>query len=895
MPDNMIKNTKPLVLYLDDESINLRLFNLSFKNDYHVTIIKSGEEALELISETIFDVIVSDQRMPGISGTEFMSRAKKISPNSKFILLTGYTDIEALEKAINEVGIWQYVKKPWEPSNLRIIIDNAYSSLLVENENRIISAALRQSEKRLNLALEGTDAGVWDWNLITNEVYFSPTWKSMIGYKDSELDNNIKTWENLLHPDDLQLTFTHLDEYLNGTVNKYELEFRLKHKEGYFVHILSRGSGQKGINRKYDRLTGTHIDLSEKYKAQNEVKKLNEELEERVERRTQALKLLNIQLIQRNKFEHLISKISSELIATNSDKIDIQINQSLTDINEFSSATKSFIFQLSEGNKISVSNEINSKGNESNVYYNFNDIPINKLSLFQKKIDNNEILIIKDVNNITEDFYLEKKLLKESNISSLLMIPLRTQSDSIGCFGISFNSQGREWNQEDISLLKFIGEIFSNAIVRSRNETKIIEREKSLSKANSIILDTERKTKLLQNIASIANSPLKIDEALILSHKIIINKGKGLSGILVEVPQDELEEIEIKNIITNTEKEEENLRILFNTEENKLREIVKNTINNKEIIIKRDIEVDYNMNTILTCSFDVTSIPILVKGKVKHIFISLFPPNDNGITDLNVLSEITREISFVVDRDIIKQELSKSLLKEQELSELKSQFIAMASHQFRTPLAIIQSNIELFQMLAEQIDSSIKSKFDLVSIRIQEEVVRLTSLMNDVLLLGKLNANAQKVRIKKYNIKNVIDRNLNKLNQLQKDNRVCLSSETGEANEIILDEELFDHAFNNLIENAFKYSRESTLAPKVKIHHKSNSVIIEVIDFGRGIPQENINNLFQPFFRANNTKDIEGTGLGLVVCEKYINLQNGTLKVESIENKETIFTIEILA
>tara|TARA_B110000211_G_C14073315_1_gene550905 strand:+ start:60 stop:2735 length:2676 start_codon:yes stop_codon:yes gene_type:complete len=891
----MTKNTKPTVLYLDDESINLRLFNLSFKNDYHITIVKSGDEALELIVKNKYDIIVSDQRMPGMSGTEFMSKAKKTTPNSKFILLTGYTDIEALEKAINEVGIWQYVKKPWEPSNLKIIIDNAYSSLQVEKENRIISAALGQSEKRLNLALEGTNAGVWDWDLITNEVYFSPAWKSMIGYEDYEIENKIKTWENLLHPDDLQNTFTHLDEYLSGKVAKYELEFRLKHKNGHYIHILSRGSGQKEENGNFERLTGTHIDLTEKYKAQNEVKKLNEELEERVERRTQALKLLNIQLIQRNKFEHLISKISSELIATNAENIEFQINQSLTDINEFSTANKSFLFQLNEDGKINVTNEKNSEGIDTEVYNNFNGLPISSLSLIQKKIENNEILIIKDVDNITSGYELEKNLLVKSNISSLLMIPLRTQSNSIGCFGISFSTQGREWNQEDISLLKFIGEIFSNAILRSKNETKIIEREKSLSKANTIILDTEKKTKLLQNIASIANSPLKIDEALILSHKIIINQGRGLSGILIEVPDNEHDDIKIKNIITITEKEEENLKVLFNTKDNKLKKIVNDTIKGKKIIIERDIEVNYNINTTLTYSFDVTSIPILVKNRVKHIFISLFPPNDNGITDLNILSEITREISFVVDRDIIKQELSKSLIKEQELSELKSQFIAMASHQFRTPLAIIQSNIELFQMLAEQIDSKLKSKFDLVSIRIQEEVVRLTSLMNDVLLLGKLNANAQNVRIKRYNIKEVIDRNLNKLNQIQKDNRICKSTIIGEPKEIIIDEELFDHAFSNLVENAFKYSRENNSSPQVRIQFKLNTVTIQVVDFGRGIPKENINNLFQPFYRATNTTDIEGTGLGLVVCKKYINLQNGTLKVESIENKETIFTIEMPA
>ena len=883
----MTELIKPTVLYLDDESINLRLFNLSFKNSYSITTSTSGEEALLLIDSSTFDIIISDQRMTRINGVEFMIEAKKKSPLSKFILLTGYTDIEALERVINKVGIWQYVKKPWEPSNLKIIIDNAITNLRVKKENTIISKALESSEKRLNLAMEGTNAGVWDWDLVNNQVYFSPTWKNMIGYKENELKNAIATWENLLHPDDLQQTFNHLDEYFNGTIKTYELEFRLKHKNGHYIHILSRGNGVKGIDGKYKRLTGTHIDLSEKYKTQNEVKKLNELLEEKVERRTEALKLLNKQLIQRNKFEHLISKISSELIACTPEKIDLKINHALKEINEFSDADNSFVFQINKEKEINLLSAVSSAGNQTNLLKKFNGISINALPLFKDKIDKNDILIINNINTISDKYELEKKLLDDNNINSLVMIPLRSQIETIGCFGISFCSKNREWNQEDISLLKFIGEIFSNAIIRSTNEIKIIEREKSLSEANTIILDNERKTKLLQNIASIANSPLKLNDALVLSHEIIINQGRAQSGLLIEVTENEFV---IKNIITKNENNK--LKDIFNSKENEIKRIATQTVNKKEIIIESKIEVNNNKKSELINKYDITSIPILVKKKVKYIFISLFTPNGDGITDLNILREITREISFVVDRESVKEELKKSIIKEQELNELKSHFISMASHQFRTPLAVIQSNIELFQMQADEIDYKIKSKFDVISNRIQEEVFTLTSLMNGVLLLGKLNAEAQKTNIKNYNVENIIGDCLANLNQIQKDNRTCSYKVLGAPFHVALDKELFTHVFNNLVENAFKYSKKSA-SPEVKLNYNKNSVKIQIIDFGRGIPIDGINNIFQPFYRADNTIDIKGTGLGLVVCKKYIQLQNGTINVQSDEHKKTIFTIQL--
>jgi response regulator RpfG family c-di-GMP phosphodiesterase len=112
---------KPTILYVDDESINLRLFKISFKDNYDITTAQSGEDGLKLIEENHhFDIIISDQRMPGMNGTQFMIDAKKILPQSKYILLTGYTDIEALERAINDVGLWQYVKKTLGTIQLKI-------------------------------------------------------------------------------------------------------------------------------------------------------------------------------------------------------------------------------------------------------------------------------------------------------------------------------------------------------------------------------------------------------------------------------------------------------------------------------------------------------------------------------------------------------------------------------------------------------------------------------------------------------------------------------------------------------------------------------------------------------------------------------------------------------
>ena len=128
---------------------------------------------------------------------------------------------------------------------------------------------LYKSEERFSLAMRGANDGLWDWNLETDETYYSPRWQSMLGYGENELDHHVNTWASLVHPDDKDMVLEKVQDYIAGRADSFEVEMRMRHKDSHEIFVLSRGFL---VTRESDdkpvRLVGTHIDITERKKAE---------------------------------------------------------------------------------------------------------------------------------------------------------------------------------------------------------------------------------------------------------------------------------------------------------------------------------------------------------------------------------------------------------------------------------------------------------------------------------------------------------------------------------------------------------------------------------------------------------------------------------------------------
>lgn len=174
---------------------------------------------------------------------------------------------------------------------------------LVDTFNQMIQTikhheeSLSDSEERFSLAMQGANDGLWDWNIITNEVYYSHRWKQMLGYTDEELENNLHTWESLVYKDDLLSIQNSINNYVEGKSKSLDQEYRMTHKDGHIVNIHTRGTLTRTESGKAARMVGTNIDISARKEYETQLHELNTTLENRVKIRTQELQNFNKELL----------------------------------------------------------------------------------------------------------------------------------------------------------------------------------------------------------------------------------------------------------------------------------------------------------------------------------------------------------------------------------------------------------------------------------------------------------------------------------------------------------------------------------------------------------------------------------------------------------------------
>ncbi|MBM3415707.1 MAG: PAS domain S-box protein [Bacteroidetes bacterium] len=235
-----------------------------------------------------------------------------------------------------------------------------------------------------------------------------------------------------------------------------------------------------------------------------------------------------------------------------------------------------------------------------------------------------------------------------------------------------------------------------------------------------------------------------------------------------------------------------------------------------------------------------------------------------------------------------QMELSDALDKEKQLSEIKSRFVSMASHEFRTPLSTVLSSASL---LAKYTGADEQEKRNRHIEKIKNSVKHLNDILEDFLSLGKLDEDKVETRYSGFDLKDFMEETAEEVKGLLKPGQQVQYAHEGPS-DVVTDKKLVKNILFNLISNATKFSAEGAVIG-LKSEVKPGSFSIGVKDEGIGISEKDQEHLFSSFFRAANALNIQGTGLGLHLVKRYVDLLGGTINLHSELNKGTLVTIFI--
>ena len=239
-----------------------------------------------------------------------------------------------------------------------------------------------------------------------------------------------------------------------------------------------------------------------------------------------------------------------------------------------------------------------------------------------------------------------------------------------------------------------------------------------------------------------------------------------------------------------------------------------------------------------------------------------------------------------------EEKLLADLANEKKLNKLKSSFVSLISHEFRTPLAIIKAICELLKMQLDAKGAGLEQQLEEDLGLIENEINRLTSLIDDVLILEKIEMGDVTLQCTPIGMKTLMLPIIQRFAIKHKDRKEIILNKKGTPKLVFGDAQYLELVFSNLLSNAYKYSKGKP-EPIVSINYEESYVVISIKDFGVGIPEKNKKKLFTDFFRGDNVRDTEGTGLGLSIAKKFVEMHRGKIICISKENEGTEMIVSL--
>ncbi len=549
------------------------------------------------------------------------------------------------------------------------------------------------------------------------------------------------------------------------------------------------------------------------------------------------IKKLQFQTEYRAKLQGILLELSNQIIDLEAAKEDEIINGALRKIGNFVRADRSYIFDYDFENYLSSNTYEYCAEGISPEIENLQGVPIDALGDWLDFHRAGKAMIYENVQELPVDSSI-RQILEPQGIKSLITVPIILGKSPIGFIGFDSVKHYKSWSETEVELLSFLAQLLANHYSRKLFELKLADSE---AKLRSILGNAMDAIITINEKGLVEDWNLQAENTFGFSAEEAI--GVDLSKLIIPEKYRSAHHAGMKHFFDTGEGPVLNQRI----------ELVGKAKNKDHFPIELSI------------------IPIQLKNRF-------------------IFSAFLRDIT---QRKKAEDDMSIALEQSNELARMKSRLMSMASHEFRTPLTTIKANAEMLEHWSKSLEDDQVKKADRYIGRMLGEVDRLNNIMNDMLVIGRLESGKTKVQRRMTDLVHLCSDIIDKSFSNESDGRKVKLKISGSPYFAPVDINIVEHILNNLISNALKYS-PGCQSPEILINFKSTSKIrLSIKDFGLGIAEEDINSIFNAFYRAENTRQIKGTGMGLAIVKQFADIHKIDIKVFSAVDVGSEFVLEI--
>ncbi|AFZ57995.1 GAF domain-containing protein [Anabaena cylindrica FACHB-243] len=752
----------------------------------------------------------------------------------------------------------------------------------LENQIQERTKALQASEAKYRNLVEAATHVTWLCNTKGELIYLSPQFQELFGWEVEKFYG--QSFISLIHPDDRPYMISTSEELGKSDKNLVSAEFRHLHQNGSYIWVESKASNLKDASGVIIGCQGVLLDISDRKQAEKIIK-------------------------QQAEREHLLYQ-TTQRIRQSLDLATI-FNTATQEIRQFMNADRVVIFQLDP-----VSNFNDSKFVSESVVEGFTSALATKINnkcfgeQYAAHYQQGRIQVVDDLDNagLTD---CHRDVLAQFQVRANLVVPLLQGENLWGLLCIHQCSVPRHWQEFEVELVQQIAHQLAIAIQQSilyeQVQSELIIRKQA---EDAISLQLQRQ-KIIQDITQQIRSTLNVNhilatvtqqvKELMQVERVIIFRlfPNGRSQIVEEVVSSEY--AALKNY--HWEDEKWSQEILDCYWQGKPR-IVPDVIND----IWTSCLVEYTTQGNIQSKIVAPILQELGENETGRWVSSEHKQKLWGVLvvhacstkrvweedEAQLLQQIANQLAIAIQQAALFEQLQLSLVQEKEVSKMRSRFITMASHEFRTPLAIIASSTGILQKFRERLSAE-KQQEHLGTI--QKTIKHIIQLLDDVLMINRTEAEKMEFKPEASDIIAFCHQITQQIEATSNKHVIEFSFTASKPildNSFIvqLDKKILQQILANILTNAIKYSPQTSLI-KFDLTIEDDKLIFKIKDSGIGIPEEYKINLFAPFHRASNVGTISGTGLGLSIVKKCVDLHKGEISFDSKLGQGTTFTIII--